>query len=419
MKKLPSIARRSSLRIVQKTGISPQTFRTSALIAVLFLVLGGIVFFTERSDDTAADGYLVRGGYGTGNYSETLNATIGGEKKEVEVEVGARRYTDEEAEKYLDEACEKLEQTVLGTISAQHVDHDLKLVTEIEGLPVAISWVTAPPDIMDYEGTIGENVPEEGTQVSAEAEITCQEKVRNMTLAFMVFPRVLTEDEAIQREIDQAVRSGDASSEKMVLPKTIGGQSVTWTSAGGSTGFAIAALGFLAAVCCLFSQKENRRRAADRRRAQMMLDYPHIISKLTLLLNAGMSMRKAFEKMTKDYKRSVRKSGRTRAGFEEISRTCAEMENGVPEVEAYEHLGQRTTLVKYRTLSTILIQNLRRGSRELIFMLEQEAAGAFEERKKEARVLGEEAGTKLLLPMFLMLMVVIAILMVPAFVKFG
>ena len=42
-------------------------------------------------------------------------------------------------------------------------------------------------------------------------------------------------------------------------------------------------------------------------------------------------------------------------------------------------------------------------------------SSTFEERKARARRLGEEAGTKLLLPMFLMLAEVLVIVVVPAF----
>lgn len=51
-------------------------------------------------------------------------------------------------------------------------------------------------------------------------------------------------------------------------------------------------------------------------------------------------------------------------------------------------------------------------------LLEQEAEEAFEERKNSAKKLGEEAGTKLLFPMLLMLGIVIAIIMVPALLSF-
>ncbi len=50
-------------------------------------------------------------------------------------------------------------------------------------------------------------------------------------------------------------------------------------------------------------------------------------------------------------------------------------------------------------------------------MLRMEAIQAFEERKARAKRLGEEAGTKLLAPMFLMLAVVLVIVIVPAFLS--
>ena len=43
---------------------------------------------------------------------------------------------------------------------------------------------------------------------------------------------------------------------------------------------------------------------------------------------------------------------------------------------------------------------------------------AFEQRKNLAKKLGEEAGTKLLLPLFLMLGVVMIMMVVPAFLAF-
>ena len=47
-------------------------------------------------------------------------------------------------------------------------------------------------------------------------------------------------------------------------------------------------------------------------------------------------------------------------------------------------------------------------------MLEQEATDAFESRKLMARKLGEEASTKMMIPLMLMLGIVMAMIMVPA-----
>jgi len=43
---------------------------------------------------------------------------------------------------------------------------------------------------------------------------------------------------------------------------------------------------------------------------------------------------------------------------------------------------------------------------------------AFEQRKHQARRLGEEAGTKLLLPLFILLSVVMVMIAVPALMEF-
>ena len=48
-------------------------------------------------------------------------------------------------------------------------------------------------------------------------------------------------------------------------------------------------------------------------------------------------------------------------------------------------------------------------------LLENEAVEALERRKERALQLGEKAGTKMLFPMMLMLGIVMAIIMVPAF----
>jgi hypothetical protein len=44
---------------------------------------------------------------------------------------------------------------------------------------------------------------------------------------------------------------------------------------------------------------------------------------------------------------------------------------------------------------------------------------AFEERKEAAKRLGEEAATKLLIPMMIMLIIVFLMILVPAFWSFG
>ena len=92
-----------------------------------------------------------------------------------------------------------------------------------------------------------------------------------------------------------------------------------------------------------------------------------------------------------------------------------EMKDGVSESRALEHFGKRCRLLPYLRFASVMTQNLKKGAEGILAILEKESLEALEQRKERALQLGERAGTKLLFPMMLMLGIVMAIIMVPAF----
>ena len=200
------------------------------------------------------------------------------------------------------------------------------------------------------------------------------------------------------------------------LPEEWNGKHLEWEQPKDTTGNLISALGLVAAAAVVIAKRRDEESVQIKRREQMLMDYPGLVMKFTLLVQAGLTARKAFQKIAMDY--GKREEGNKRAAYEEIRTACYEMDSGVSEAEAYRRFGERCGQVKYKTLSTLLIQNLQKGSRYLSDLLEKESVEAWEERKRKARVLGEAAATKLLLPMVLMLLVVMAVIMLPACLSF-
>ena len=133
--------------------------------------------------------------------------------------------------------------------------------------------------------------------------------------------------------------------------------------------------------------------------------YPDMIHKLVLYLGAGLSIRSAFARLSDSYETALY--------------AYRETEAGVPESVAYEHFGKRTGLQSYVKLAALLNQNLKRGTGTLFLRLEEEALQSSQERIQNGKKLGEEAGTKLLIPMVLMLGVVMLMIMIPAFTGLG
>ena len=99
------------------------------------------------------------------------------------------------------------------------------------------------------------------------------------------------------------------------------------------------------------------------------MDYPSLIMKFTLLIQAGMTVRRAFQKISSDYLRNCPKEGRY--AYEAVTTTCHEMDSGVAELEAYRRFGERCGQMKYKTFSTILIQNLQKGGHRMADLLEK------------------------------------------------
>ena len=142
-----------------------------------------------------------------------------------------------------------------------------------------------------------------------------------------------------------------------------------------------------------------------------MRAYPGMISKFTMLLGAGITVKGAWEKIVHNYEEQETKN----PVYEEMKATLHEMQSGVPESEAYERFGKRCNITALIKFGALLSQNLRKGSKGLSDILRMEAIQSFENRKSRARQKGEEAGTKLLMPMMGMLAVVLIMVMIPAF----
>ena len=172
------------------------------------------------------------------------------------------------------------------------------------------------------------------------------------------------------------------------LPDSWDGQTLKWQNPGESTGTLLAALALFAAVVLMLKKAREQQEEIAKRAEQLLMDYL----------------------------RNCPKEGRY--AYEAVMTTCHEMDSGVAELEAYRRFGERCGQMKYKTFSTILIQNLQKGGHRMADLLEKEALEAWDERKRKARVMGETAATKLLVPMIMMLAVVMAIIMIPAFLSF-
>ena len=153
-----------------------------------------------------------------------------------------------------------------------------------------------------------------------------------------------------------------------------------------------------------------------KRRAHMKYEYPMIVSKYALYLQAGMTVRGAFEKISGEQRRIYSKRNPI---YDEMNYACNELSTGVSERKVLDNFARRTGVQEYTRLCALLTQNLKKGNTLLVQRLQEESAQALREELQDQRRRGEDAGTKLLMPMGLLLMLVLVMVVIPAFNNLG
>ena len=411
--------RKSAAAEYQIEKISQVMFVSAVLLVIFIAVLAeGLI-----RDRTVPDNRLERNGYGSTALQVDLEADVEHESEEqiYPVHVGPRRYTASQAAAMLEEARDDLERMIIGdNPSGDHVERDLVFPETFQDGAVAASYLTVPYGIISEQGHITGKPEKEGTLVEIKATLSCQEEMLIFETAVMVYPKTLSGAEALQEQIRSALREADeeqALSEHLDLPGMVSGRRIRWKYPA-SGAWKIALLWLIGIPPLIWFAKDARVRArAKERERQLGMDYPEILWRMTMLLGAGMGVRQAFTRIASGYEKNRAGGAGKRYAYEEMLYTIREMQTGTGEAAAYERFGRRCGLPGYVKLGSLLTTSVRKVTADLRRTLEKEAALSMEERKNLALSEGERAGTRMLFPMIIMLGVVIAVLIVPAFIS--
>lgn len=393
------------------------------LLGILLVVLA---FYMEKTDKVLDDGYkLNRKLPGEGDqdvslilspddmddidYTVTVKEEILSQEKTIEL--------IEKAKKEIDKSfCSNGEEL-------NHVTEKVNPKGSYAGGLVDAEWVFSDYEIMDSKGNlIKDKLSDEGKIVSAEVELSCNETKELYEFSFVVYAKSKNRTEKLISKVNEEIEKqlSKSGTNVLSLPKEIEGTKLSWKQPKQHLPLKIFALEVIMAVLYVFSKKENEKKERLRIQAQMELDYSDVVSKMAILMGSGMSVKQAWNRISARYLDERTKNCKAqRAIYEQMVITMREINDGENEIKAYQKFGEITGLSCYHRFSRILVSSLQKGNKEICQTLEQEAQEAFENRRMIARKLGEEAGTKMLLPLMLMMVIVIAIVIAPAIVSFG
>ena len=139
-------------------------------------------------------------------------------------------------------------------------------------------------------------------------------------------------------------------------------------------------------------------------------DFCDVVSKMALLINAGMITREAWEQIAVTGDSVL---------YQEMRVAGDDMNNGVSEIDAYIGFGNRCGVTFVKKFISMLVQNLAKGNKELVDFLKRESAVCWEEKKHIVKRQGEAAANKLMLPLGMILVGIFIMILVPILSKIG
>lgn len=406
--------------------------KTVILTGVILLsLIAALYLYTNQDRKTSFQVKdLLRNDYKEGDKSVELwveGASVPGGRKSFLLEVNEKEYTLTELETFSKELDEILWSVILGNNeSCDNVTTNLSLVTAIEGFPFDISWKSDNPLLLNNQGCIdserlaGEIDKQSCTEIEVCLVATLiykdyrEDKYGFVNLKNAPLGEEELFDEELKKEVDildEATRSHN----RQPLPNTVSGQSVRFYKKQSYKGIIVFILGVLSAILLMMSKDKRIEEKVKKRTEEMERDYPDILNRFALYYTSGMNPRSAWGKICDGYEK---KKTVKRYAYEEMLNTNRRMNEGEGEMSAYEDFAQRCGNDKYRVFANLLQQSVQKGRQGFDNLLFEEMEKARREETFRIRMCGQEAGTKLLIPMFMMLMIVLVIVLVPAFVSF-
>jgi tight adherence protein C len=188
------------------------------------------------------------------------------------------------------------------------------------------------------------------------------------------------------------------------------GFTVLGAAAGGGLeylGFGLAGAG----LTPLLLVKELDRQIRKRQQA-IILELPEVLNKLILLVNAGETVQRGLIKCAETKAETERKH----PFYKELCQAVNELQMNVSLPKVLEDLNKRCAVQEVSRFTSTVLLNYKRGGDEFVLSLRALSGELWERRKAVSRTLGEEASSKLVFPMVIIFLVVMAIIAAPAMI---
>ncbi|MEA4987543.1 MAG: immunoglobulin-like domain-containing protein [Anaerovorax sp.] len=365
---------------------------------------------------------LTRPDYGTNAGIISLKAeVIHGEEtfhKKVTLRVRPQSLTEFQKKALLEDCKNRLTKEILGkNKDSDHVIHNLNLKREDNRYPIHIDWSSNRPRFLEEDGTIHRIALNKPVQVDLIAKITLQnceeEQIYKITILPPQKDKELEEElKGALEEVSQELNNNTYGQELSLPSKLTKDTSLRWYVKNSMPIFPLLAMTLLLMLLIYKRRYFRMERELQKYRDSMRREYPDFINKVVLLLNAGLVITTALERIASDAK--GKKDHPLMEAIGEISDNVRESNASFS--KELKMFARRSGMRELMRFAAIVYDNLDKGS-SLVEKLEAEGELLWMARKKHAEEEGRKAETKLIMPLMVLLLILVIITISPVLIQ--
>lgn len=281
--------------------------------------------------------------------------------------------------------------------------------------------------IIEKDGRVNNEKLKNGEEVKGElilyfeCEVSDSETIYSSDkyiIPVVVKEKKYNEKENFIKKLNEAIEyenKKDLNSNIVNLPNNVERKKIIYKEKFDMSIFMIPILGFIIILLLDYKDKYNIKKEEESIKRQLLLDYPKLITNTLLYIASGMSVRNTLLKISDNFLKYAGKDINVLSLY--MEKLKLKLNSGVSEIESLEEISTNIDDRNYTRFFNILIQNIKNGSKDLKNILEIEMADAIYNRKMNARKTAEEAATKLILPLMMMFAIIMAVIIIPAFMN--
>ena len=348
-----------------------------------------------------------------GSEAKSFLFRLDGQEKRYEISIYAREKTQEEIEEAFFQVIQYIDQIICGeNNSLSCVTKNLMLPESMAEYDAVIRWNSKQEEIIENSGVVCRDRITEATDVELTAKITIgnEKRERGYVVTVLPYEKGSTEEKlAAVREYLVEKEQTSRLEDTVTFPVWIDSVEILEEEESGNSKW-LFLLFPITIFCVIVGKKKEAEKEKKEYERELLTAYPNLVTKLTMYIGAGMTIRTAWEQLAKEYE----KNRQSHLG-KIICQTVAELHMGKGEEAVYEKFGEQIGLRPYKRLAAILVGQSRRGGSGIREALRREVQEAWELQKEEVKRMGNEAETKLIIPMLGMMIIVFSIVVIPAF----